>query len=233
MVVNAEWFTRLHTSSRVWKAVMTRRRVVLVLAVLAVTRNNSARGAALSLIDISNLGKALGDAADAIGKLGDNVGHLVSLGRQDWDAVSARATRNRLRDISARLTTLNQLQNVRVIETLDEYIQEAQNGSPENLLQMAWSQLLLSFTATLSDVRSLLSDLEKERSDLVTNDVYQDLIATLGSRASLLDRLSNTSAPTSPDAIKRLQVVSTNYKALKVNLSKAIQAVNTYIHDSN
>jgi hypothetical protein len=48
--------------------------------------------AAMSLVDLSSLGKALREAADAIGELGDNIAHLASLGRQGWDAVSARAT---------------------------------------------------------------------------------------------------------------------------------------------
>jgi hypothetical protein len=162
--------------------VTTRRRILLAGVALAVTGTSSAGGAGVSLVDLSMLGKALGDAADAVGKLGDSFAHLVSLGQQGWDAASARATRNRLRDISARLTILSQQQNVRVIVSLDEYIREAQNGLSTNLLQTAWSQLLSHLTDTLRDVKALLGDLEQERSDLVTQTVYQDLIETLGSR---------------------------------------------------
>ena len=210
---------------------LKRRHVLLAGVALAVTGNNCAAGAAVSLVDLSTLGKALGDAADAIGKLGDSVAHLASLGQQGWDAASARTTRNRLRDISARLTILSVQQHERVIESLDEYIREAQNGLSANLLQSAWSQVLSRLTATLSDVKALLGDLEKERSDLVTQSVYQDLIETLGSRASLLDRLSKSSAPMSPEEIQSLQVASANYKTLRENLRGAIQAINTYIHD--
>jgi hypothetical protein len=209
----------------------TRRSVLLAGVALAVTGNNSAKDAAMSLVDLSALGKALGDAADAIGKLGDSVAHLASLGQQGWDAVSARTTRNRLRDISARLTILSQYQNVRVIENLDEYIREAQLAPSPYLLQSSWSHLLKGLVSTLGDVKALLGDLEKERSDLVTQSVYQDLIETLGNRASLLDRLLDSPAPTSPQEIQSLQVASANYKTLRENLLKAIQAINTYIHD--
>lgn len=216
-----------------WDAAMTRRRVLLAGIALAMHGKAFAEGASISLVDLSTLGRALGDAAEAIGKLGDSVARLVSLGKQGWDAASARSTRNRLRDISAQLTILSQQQNVRVIESLDEYIREAQNGLSPNLLQAAWSKLLLHLATTLNKVQELLDNLTNERSDLVTQTVYQDLIETLGSRVTFLDKLVSSSAPTSPEEIQRLQVASVNYKTLRENLRKAIQAINIYIHDSN
>jgi hypothetical protein len=191
--------------------------------------------AAMSLVDLSSLGKALREAADAIGELGDNIAHLASLGRQGWDAVSARATQERLRDISARLTFLSEYKNVRVIASLDEYIHEwesetksgtaALTESAASTLKNAWSTLIAHVKATLMQVQALLGD-------LVTQSVYQDLINTLGGRSSLLESLSNSPAPTTPAEIDALQVVSVNYKALRDNLLKAIQAINAYIHAS-
>jgi hypothetical protein len=198
--------------------------------------------AAMSLVDLSSLGKALREAADAIGELGDNIAHLASLGRQGWDAVSARATQERLRDISARLTFLSEYKNVRVIASLDEYIHkwesETNSGtaalteSAASTLKNAWSTLIARVKATLMQVQALLGGLERERSDLVTQSVYQDLIKTLGGRSSLLESLSNSSAPTTPAEIDALRVVSVNYKALRDNLLKAIQAINAYIRAS-
>jgi hypothetical protein len=198
--------------------------------------------AAMSLVDLSSLGKALREAADAIGELGDNIAHLASLGRPGWAAVSARATQERLRDISARLTFLSEYKNVRVIASLDEYIHEwesktksgtaALTESAASTLKNAWSTLIAHVKATLMQVQALLGDLERERSDLVTQRVYRELIKTLGGRSSLLESLSNSSAPTTPAEIDALRVVSVNYKALRDNLLKAIQAINAYIHAS-
>jgi hypothetical protein len=198
--------------------------------------------AAMSLVDLSSLGKALGEAADAIGKLGDNIAHLASLGVQGWDAASARATKERLLDISARLTFLREYKNVLVIASLDDYIDEwkratntgaaALTETAASTLKVAWSRLIAHVKATLMRVQELLGDLERERSDLVTQSVYQDLIKTLGERSSVLEPLSNSSAPNTPAEIDALRVVSANYKALGDNLLKAIQAINAYIHDS-
>jgi hypothetical protein len=156
--------------------------------------------------------------------------------------LSARATQERLRDISARLTFLSEYKNVRVIASVDEYIEEWEHAtksgtaalteSAASTLKNAWSTLIAHVKATLMQVRALLGDLERERSDLVTQSVYQDLIKTLGGRSSLLEALSNSSAPTTPAEIDALRVVSENYKALRDNLLKAIQAINAYIHNS-
>lgn len=206
-----------------------RRRTLLAGVAASVVGVKSAGGASVSLVDLSNLGKALGAAAEAVGKLGDSVAHLASLGEQGWNTVSARRTRDRLRDISARLTILSAQQNARVIQSLDEYIQEAKDGLSTNLLQTAWSQLVSRLNETLSNVQALLKDLEIERSDLVTQNVYRDLVETLAARAGLLDKLSKSSAPTSTDEIQSLQTASLNYKVFRENLGKAIEALNIYI----
>jgi hypothetical protein len=198
--------------------------------------------AAISLADLASLGKALGEAADAIGKLGDNIAHLVSLGVQGWDAAAARGTKEVLRDISARLAFQRAGHNARVIEDLDSYIHEWESGtnsgaaalteSEASKLKDAWSRLIAHVKAALLWVRALLRDLQRERSGLVTQSVYQDLLQTLGDRSSLLERLSNSAAPTTPAEIDALRGVLVNYTALRVNLHKAIQAINTYIDHS-
>ena len=63
---------------------MLKRRGVLAGAALASIGIDCDGATAASLVDLSSLGKALGDAADAIGKLGDSIAHLTSLGVQGW-----------------------------------------------------------------------------------------------------------------------------------------------------
>jgi hypothetical protein len=57
------------------------------------------------------------------------------------------------------------------------------------------------------------------------------LIATLGGRVSLLQRLNEMPAPISVEEINALKEASANYKILAANLRKAIDALNAYIHD--
>jgi hypothetical protein len=62
-------------------------------------RNGPARSlpwGAVSLVDLKGLGDAIDAAADALGKLGDGVAHLIALGDKRFNILSARSTRKTL-----------------------------------------------------------------------------------------------------------------------------------------
>jgi hypothetical protein len=197
----------------------------------------------VSLIDVSDLAKAVGYLADAIGKLGDSIAHLASLGVQAWDAASARMAVRRFQDISADLTLLLIARNDRIIGNLDQYIYIARyrndpdmDMAPSRLttaeLQQAWSEVLSRIRGILVDVRNVIDALARERSDLVIQEVYADLLSTLQDRITLLGRLSQSSAPTFSEEIIALEDVLSKYRTVRENLERAIRALNAYIHDS-
>jgi hypothetical protein len=97
-------------------------RLLMSMLIVAVIGGISPSGHAASLLGLEDLGKALGAAADAVGKLGDSIAHLISLGNQGFNAVQAERTRERLKDIDARLVQLNKVANVRIVNTMQEYI---------------------------------------------------------------------------------------------------------------
>jgi 1,2-phenylacetyl-CoA epoxidase catalytic subunit len=96
-------------------------------------------------------------------------------------------------------------------------------------LNQAWSDTVDLFTITLTKVDTLLADLAKERSDLVTQSVYHELLATLGEGSILLKKLSDLHAPTTRAEIDALRVALAKYKMLLSNLDKAIKATDAYI----
>jgi hypothetical protein len=220
--------------------VNTRRQTFLIIA-WAVIGRGSARAA--SLADLSELGKALGDAAEAIGKLGDSIAHLTSLGTRGWDVLSARRTRARLKDISARLVIVNALGNFVIISNLDTYIDNwnryTQSGRIKlsepslDALKTDWFRFVSKVTEILNDVTQLLAGIENERSDLVTQSVYRDLVSTLGGRVTLLQRLHASEAPVSIKEIAALKVVVAEYQKLADNLKNAILALNAYVSDQS
>jgi hypothetical protein len=207
---------------------ISRRRVFCVVAFLSAFRCGNVNA---SLVDIENLGKALSDAADAIGKLGDSIAHLAALGAKGWDAVSARRTRDRLIDISARLSVLSRAQVV-MLRNIDEYITQycTDSGCVSSFeAQDSWEALVDGVTGITNDVSVLLVDLENERSGLVTEDVYQDLIGTLQDRKEALSVVRLSLAPSSAADLRALRYASRAYRILIANLQAAIKALNTYI----
>jgi hypothetical protein len=207
-----------------------RRSAFGIIVFLAVLCGGEAKAA---LVDIENLGKALGDAADAVGKLGDSIAHLVTLGANGWNAVSASRTRDRLTDISARLSILVGGQ-IGTLKNIDEYIDTYCTASRcESSLggagQGQWFNIHFAVEELTGDISDLLEELERERSGLVTQDVYQDLISTLHARVRALKELDNTAPPSRPDEVRALRAVSARYSVLVANLRDAIRALNAYI----
>jgi hypothetical protein len=218
------------TRRRLWRA---------VLLSISIGYSHPVKPASISGLD--ELAKALGDAADCIGKLGDNVAHLVKLAVQGWDAASARRTRARLRDISARLSAFQTGAKMEIIGTIDDYIVRwnrlTKNGrkalpyAPS--LYSSWYEVLSQISGGLTEVKALLTDVRAERSDLVNEPTYRDLLEALSERVRLFEKLQDQSAPMSRPEIDALKIVSANYKKLREKLKEAVLDLNLYLKDHN
>jgi hypothetical protein len=175
---------------------------------------------------ISDAANALDAAAKAIATLGDSIAHLVGLGDHTWQTVSARNTRKRLIDLSARASTLVTVKNGALVSSLEKYINDTKPTAKE------WSDVTKGIQDVITDATDLLRDLEAERSDFVLQEAYQDLKAALGARVSILTELGNLPPPTSEAERKALKQVDANYKKVVANTKVAISEMNKYLQSA-
>jgi HEAT repeats/PBS lyase HEAT-like repeat len=186
-----------------------------------------------NLANLLDFGKMLGVTADAIAKLGDSIAHLVKLGVRGWDDVAARRTRAKLIAISAQLSVMGGRGNASVVESLRTYIaaHEGRDHLEDFTKEQLWDKLLSRIRAALPEVKSLFAELAENRSDLVTQDIYHDLISALNDRAMILEKLSTSSPPTSAAEIDALRDAAERYDALRHNLHSTINGLHWYIRD--
>ena len=186
-----------------------------------------------NLANLLDFGKMLGVTADAIAKLGDSIAHLVKLGVRGWDDVAARRTRAKLIAISAQLSVMGGRGKPSVVESLRTYIaaHEGRDHLEDFTKEQLWDKLLSRIRAALPEVKSLFAELAENRSDLVTQDIYHDLISALNDRAMILEKLSTSSPPTSAAEIDALRDAAERYDALRHNLHSTINGLHWYIRD--
>jgi hypothetical protein len=175
---------------------------------------------------LTDAANALGAAADAIGKLGDSVAHLVSLGDHTWQTVSARRTRARLVDISARASVLVATQNAAIVSSIDDYLEKPHPDVKD------WQAVTSNISTTLESVTNLLRDLEAERSDFVLQSAYETLLRTTAARVTVLMRLQGLSPPIGVQERDELMKINANYKILIENFKTAISEMNKYLQST-
>jgi hypothetical protein len=148
---------------------------------------------------------------------------LVGLGDHSWEIVSARRTRSRLIDISARLTNLTQNVNGALVTRMDDYLAKRSHTAAD------WQDVAGAISESLTRVTGLLTALQSEHSDFVLQPAYQTLIRTLGTRDLYLSRLAHIPPPTTADELDALRTVDANYKILISNTATAINEMNKYV----
>jgi hypothetical protein len=166
---------------------------------------------------------ALGAAGDAISKLTDGFKHLIVTGVSGYDYIAAERERARLIDISRRTANLIVTQNIRVVQSLDDYL-DLESPTNED-----WQRVAYNLNLTLTSVRELLQDVQTENGEFVLEPAYLLLNQTLAARSSLLEQLINYPAPTSTDEREMLRQASVKYKVLIENAKQAIKELNTYV----
>jgi hypothetical protein len=166
---------------------------------------------------------ALGAAGDAIAKLTDGVAHLVQTGDKGWQVVSARRTRSRLVDISARAQNIAGVKQVAVVNSIDEYLSKTHPTAAD------WKTVTDAIGHVVGDVRNLLDDLNADRSDFVLQKAHATLVETLAARSSILDKLASLPPPLTQKERSGLRNVNSKYKALLSNFRAATTELNKYL----
>lgn len=201
-------------------------KLVIFIFLLILTNLSLAETTKPSKIEIlSDVAKALGDLGESIVKITNGIKHVVVTGEEGVSYVLAKKTQSELKELSARSTQFAASQNIRVIESIDEYLQYP---NPRN-----WLFVRAKLENVLSRGSELLSEWNKERSDFIVETSYARLIESLNSRLNILQKLSNMEAPTTEEELKALKQVNEEYLKLVDVFKQAIQELNTYIKNGN
>jgi hypothetical protein len=175
------------------------------------------------LVIYKEIAGLLGAAGDAIIKITDGIKHLITTGFSGYSYIAAERERKRLIELSALATDLSSTAQVRVVRSIDEYL-ESSDPTPDD-----WFAVTQSIGWVLTMIGVLLDDIKKERSEFVLESAYQSLLRSLDSRFSLLDKLSNVPPPTTEEERKEVKQISNKYKEMLTAFSEAIEQLNIYI----
>jgi sporulation protein YlmC with PRC-barrel domain len=170
---------------------------------------------------LTEVAKALGELGDSVVKITDGVKHVVVTGGEGVSFVLAKKTKSELKELSAVSTQFAAQQNIRVVQSIDEYL-EYPNTRDWPVIQQKLSDVLLRGT-------ELLSEWNEERSDFIVESSYIQLVESLNARVSILQKLSSMEAPTTKKELEALSEVNEKYKALIKQFKNAVQELNTYI----
>jgi hypothetical protein len=190
----------------------------LLLPTLAFSETSDSR-----ITILKDFVSAIGAAGDAISKLTVGFKDLVVAGKDSYNYVAAERERSRLIDISRRTANLIASQNVRVVESFDQYLLVIEPTNAD------WAHVAQNVEATLVAVHELLRDVRNENGDFVLEPAFLALNQTLSARSSLLHQLIAIPAPTSPDERRLLREASDRYKILIVNARQAVEGLNAYV----
>lgn len=190
----------------------------------------------LSLVD---LGKIFTGMAEALGKLGDSVAHLVKLGAGGWDATQARALRGRLIEMSASLRNVQSLNAgaFTSLEMFEDYLKEVEHylSGPaprkeeiELLMDRAWKITAERLAKALSEGAKVIEGLKAERSEFVLTEAYNDLTDILVSRELLLRRLVSLEQPRTKADLEPLGELLESYRLMRTALRACIDKLGDY-----
>lgn len=205
-----------------------KRRIVLGLIVSSLAlRSIFAASLNPRVAILKDLVEAIGAAGDAISKLTAGVRDLVIASNEGYNYVSAQRERNRLIDISSRTSTLIAQKKVRVIDSIEVYL-EINNPTAEQ-----WAAVTTDLASTLDDVLILLNDVKEERGDFVLQRAYLDLSQSLNARVSVLQKVAALSPPTTAEEKQILRQASNKYRILLSNAEDAVTELNKYIEKNS
>jgi hypothetical protein len=164
--------------------------------------------------------ETVGAAGDAIGKLTEGVRKLIIAGDAGWQTLSVRRTHASLIELSAALTGLAARQRVGAIPALEQYIRQPSATS--------WPTVTGELSDVLNQVNNVLTQLNKDRSDLVLQPAFAKLQNTLQARASLLSQLQGAAPPLTKAELAELRGLLEKYRVLVAQLEAARDEVNEY-----
>lgn len=217
------------------------RRSILAAAGLGWIGTVAAPASAIGILQVAGIAEAVKSAAEAVGKLAENLKIALTQGLAMWDIGTARAARDRMITLSRTLTFFaTEAQSV-LAATFEDYIVTWENagGASGRLavndkaeLSRQWAEIKSKLAMVLDQVAKLLATLNKEDGLFVATPAYTELVTTLGGRANLLGKLRNVDPPMTPAEVARLREIAAAYAVLRANLRKAIDGLNVYIKQS-
>ncbi len=171
--------------------------------------------------------ESIGAAGDALTKIVDGIKHLVVTGTSGYNYVAAERERKRLIEISARATNLQARHQARVVRDIDEFLKK------NNPNAMDWYAVKGGITYVIENIKNLLDDVGKERSDFVLESAYSKLLEALGDRVSLLTKISELRLPNTQEEKDALRELNAEYKRLLSCFRDAIAMLNEYLSRSH
>jgi hypothetical protein len=170
---------------------------------------------------------AIGAAGDAITKIVDGLKYLILTGASGYNYIAAERERKRLVEISARATNLQGRHQAIVVRDLDEYLDKP-HPSP-----LDWYAVKEGITYVIENIKALLDDVGKERSDFVLESAYSKLLETMSARVTLLSRISKLDPPNTTEEKEALRELNSEYKRLLNSFREAIEQLNVYLKQRN
>lgn len=201
-----------------------KRVIVAVLSLTLVIILSPPRVNAQGLGTLLALGKLLTESAKAVEVFAVAVERLLESGTRVYDLIAARKAESRLKEISAQTSILIGVQSVRVVDRIDRYLAQP---TPEN-----WKRFQDGLPDVLRLVNDLLQDVQKERSGFIVEQqaAFEEFVASLSRRHSLLTELLATPAPQSKEEIDALRLVREQYAQLMNSLRRANRAISIYVN---
>jgi hypothetical protein len=128
-------------------------------------------------IEITHVAEVIRALTEMFGKITDDVAHFLQTGDRGLEYLAAKRLHTRLVAICARSTwDITEQQSC-----LDRYL-AISGPQPE-----AWKAVMHELEHMLRDVKELLAELKRERSDFVLDSTYERLIGVLHGEARVLE----------------------------------------------
>jgi len=180
------------------------------------------------IVLIKSVSEVLKIAAEAMSKVGDSLAHLTRIGVQGYDALAARRAHSQLSGLRVSLGILYGASNIRIVRSIDEYIDLARSSRLDDASRQ-WNAVVHLLTETTTRVEDLLTEVNKIRNDFVLEEAYSTIQRSLYGRLSLFEKLKALPAPLAGDTLEALAHVAAEYRRLMEATDNASEQLAAYI----
>jgi hypothetical protein len=181
----------------------------------------------LQLVDIKQFGEAIKALADGIARVADSIAHIVKLGASGYDNLRARQTQARMLELTSLMKAYFQVQ-ARPVAELEKTLSAAPPNTDTAITY--WSLLVGNRLPSLSkEVDAVIEKLQHEKSDLVLQPVYDDLLKTFHARKALFEDLKAARPPSNPEAVTILHEALLDWMRARDELRQALALLSDYL----
>ncbi len=173
------------------------------------------------LFTLSDVSRAIGEAAESFTKLIDSFEHLIETGTKGYDKASARFTHRRLVRLSVRISILLGKQQQHFVDPIDIYIEHPTRDN--------WESIQGNLETIFEEINGILADVNEERSDFVLETTFFDMLDTLGHRSIIVGKLIDMPPPVTEEELYQLRSIQRRYQTLIARLKRATLELNNYL----